>query len=69
MDHRLADVGHQRWPTIVPEQVSKWLGHSTFTLTHDTYGDWIPEESGGTQRYYQRFCVPLVGLEPTLGGF
>jgi integrase len=25
-------------------QVSKWLGHSTFTLTLNTYGDWIPEE-------------------------
>jgi integrase len=28
-------------------QVSKWLGHSTFTLTLDVYGDWIPEEDGG----------------------
>lgn len=28
-------------------QVSKWLGHNTFTLTLDTYGDWIPEEDGG----------------------
>lgn len=28
-------------------QVSRWLGHSTFTLTLDTYGDWIPEEDGG----------------------
>jgi integrase len=28
-------------------QVSKWLGHSTFTLTHDVYGDYIPEEDGG----------------------
>lgn len=27
-------------------QVSRWLGHSTFTLTLDTYGDWIPEEGG-----------------------
>jgi hypothetical protein len=25
-------------------QVSKWLGHSTFTLTLDVYGDWIPEQ-------------------------
>lgn len=23
---------------------SKWLGHSTFTLTLDVYGDYIPEE-------------------------
>lgn len=28
-------------------QVSKWLGHSTFTLTLNTYGDWIPEDEGG----------------------
>lgn len=28
-------------------QVSKWLGHGSFTLTLDTYGDWIPEEDGG----------------------
>ncbi len=28
-------------------QVSKWLGHSTFTLTLDVYGDYIPEQDGG----------------------
>jgi integrase len=28
-------------------QVSRWLGHSTFTLTLNTYSDWIPEEDGG----------------------
>ncbi|WP_077080578.1 hypothetical protein [Mycobacterium numidiamassiliense] len=28
-------------------QVSKWLGRSTFTLTLDVYGDYIPEEDGG----------------------
>jgi integrase len=28
-------------------QVSKWLGHSTFTLTLDTYGDYVPEQDGG----------------------
>ena len=28
-------------------QVSKWLGHSTFTLTLDVYGDYVPEEDGG----------------------
>jgi len=28
-------------------QVSRWLGHASFTLTLDTYGDWIPEEDGG----------------------
>ena len=28
-------------------QVSKWLGHSTFTLTLDIYGDYIPKDDGG----------------------
>ena len=28
-------------------QVSKWLGHSTYTLTLDVYRDYIPEEDGG----------------------
>lgn len=28
-------------------QVSHWLGQATFTLTLDTYGDWIPEAEGG----------------------
>lgn len=28
-------------------QVSKWLGHSTYTLTLDVYGDYIPEQDGG----------------------
>ena len=28
-------------------QASKWLGHSMFTFTLNTYGDWIPEEDGG----------------------
>ncbi|MFF1555306.1 tyrosine-type recombinase/integrase [Rhodococcus erythropolis] len=28
-------------------QVSRWLGHGSFTLTLDTYGDWIPAEDGG----------------------
>ena len=27
--------------------VSKWLGHSSFTLTLDVYGDYIPEDDGG----------------------
>ena len=25
-------------------QVSKWFGHSTYTVTLDTYGDWIEED-------------------------
>lgn len=28
-------------------QVSQWLGHASYTLTLDTYGDWIPEQDGG----------------------
>jgi integrase len=28
-------------------QVSKWMGHSTFTLTLDTYGDYISSTEGG----------------------
>ena len=28
-------------------QVSPWFGHSTYTLTLDIYGDWIPEQDGG----------------------
>lgn len=28
-------------------QVSKWLGRSTYTLTLDVYGDYIPEQDGG----------------------
>ncbi len=27
--------------------VSKWLGHATFTLTLNVYGDYIPEDEGG----------------------
>ena len=26
---------------------SKWLGHSSFTLTLDVYGDYIPKDDGG----------------------
>jgi integrase len=28
-------------------QVSKWLGHANYTLTLNTYGEWIPTEDGG----------------------
>jgi integrase len=28
-------------------QMSKWLGHSTFTLTLELYGDYIPAKDGG----------------------
>jgi integrase len=28
-------------------QVSKWLGHANYTLTLNTYAEWIPAEDGG----------------------
>jgi integrase len=28
-------------------QVSRWLGHANYTLTLNTYGEWIPAEDGG----------------------
>ncbi|KXO87598.1 hypothetical protein AXK56_14310 [Tsukamurella pulmonis] len=28
--------------------VSQWMGHAQYTLTLDTYGDWIPSQDGGT---------------------
>jgi len=37
-------------------QVSQWLGHNTYSLTLDVYGDWIPEHDGG---------VPNALPEPT----
>jgi hypothetical protein len=40
-------------------QVSKWLGHSTFTLTLDTYGDYIPEEDGGAANTLPEPPVPV----------
>ena len=28
-------------------QVSLWLGHASYVLTLDTYGEWIPEQESG----------------------
>lgn len=44
-------------------QVSKWLGHSTFTLTLDTYGDYIPEQDGGAANNLPKPPVPLKPAE------
>ena len=59
-------------------QVSKWLGHSTFTLTLDTYGDYIPEQDGGAlntlpeppapTRQAAANVVELFGRRATLRG-
>ncbi|MUM21918.1 tyrosine-type recombinase/integrase [Mycobacterium sp. CBMA271] len=45
--------------------VSKWLGHSTFTLTLDTYGDYILEEDGGALNTLPEPPVPAHVAEGT----
>lgn len=42
-------------------QVSKWLGHSTFTLTLDVYGDYIPEQDGGALNTLPEPPAPVSG--------
>ncbi|PXW25150.1 UNVERIFIED_CONTAM: site-specific recombinase XerD [Williamsia faeni] len=50
---RLHDFGRHTFATMQLSagvhfmQVSQWLGHGSYTLTLDTYGEWIPEEDGG----------------------
>jgi integrase len=39
-------------------QVSQWLGHSTYTLTLDVYGGWIPEAEGGVPNALPEPAVP-----------
>jgi integrase len=43
-------------------RVSKWLGHSIFTLTLDVYGDDIPEEDGGA---LNKLPEPPAPAQPT----
>jgi integrase len=47
-------------------QVSKWLGHSTFTLTLDVYGDYIPEEDGGVANALPEPVAPAKPAEATV---
>lgn len=47
-------------------QVSKWLGHSTFTLTLNTYGDWIPEEDGGAANNLPEPVAPTPAPTPQI---
>jgi hypothetical protein len=50
-------------------QVSKWLGHSTYTLTLDVYSDWMPEEDGGAVNPLPEPTAPAKLIErhqPTL---
>ena len=45
-------------------QVSKWLSHSMFTLTLETYGDWIPEAVGESRiRCHSSVSIVLGGFE------
>jgi integrase len=44
-------------------QVSKWLGHSTFTLTLDVYGDYIPEGDGGGLNALPEAPAPAKAFE------
>ncbi|KUI33748.1 hypothetical protein AU197_19805 [Mycobacterium sp. IS-1590] len=44
-------------------QVSKWLGHSTFTLRLDTYGDYIPEQDGGALNTLPEPPAPVRSAE------
>ena len=46
-------------------QVSKWLGHSTFTLTLDIYGDYIPEQDGGALNTLPEPMAPTPDLPAT----
>lgn len=47
-------------------QVSKWLGHSTYTLTLDTYGDWIPEADGGAANSLPEPTAPTVTAQAAI---
>jgi integrase len=44
-------------------QVSKWLGHSTFALTLDVYGDYIPETDGGAANKLPEPPAPAKSAE------
>jgi integrase len=60
---RLDDLRHtfptlQRSAGVHFMQVSKWLGHSTFTLTLDIDGDWIPEQDGGVANALPELIAP-----------
>jgi integrase len=44
-------------------QVSKWLGHSTFTLTLDVYGDYIPERDGSAVNNLPEPTAPVTSAE------
>lgn len=41
-------------------KVSKWLGHSIYTLTLDVYGDYVPEQDGGAANNFPEPPRPLA---------
>ena len=45
-------------------QVSQWLGHATYSLTLDVYGDYIPETDGGA---VNALPEPTVPVKPNTG--
>ena len=47
-------------------RVSKWLGHSSCTLTLDIYGDWIPEADGGVANSLPEPTAPAQPAEATV---
>jgi integrase len=47
-------------------QVSKWLGHSTYTLTLDVYGDYIPEQDGGAANTLREPPAPAKPAEASI---
>jgi integrase len=44
--------------------VSKWLGHSSFTLTLDVYGDYIPEQDDGAVNPVNPLPEPTAPSKP-----
>jgi integrase len=46
-------------------QASKWLGHSSYTLTLDVYGDYIPEDDGGAVNPLPEPTAPAKRAEET----
>jgi integrase len=55
-------------------QVSKWLGHSTYTLTLDVYGGWIPKDEQAAANSLPeptapaKLAAPPSNVVPILGG-
>ena len=47
-------------------QVSKWLGHSTYTLMLDVYGDYVPEQDGGAANTLPEPPAPAKPAEASI---